>query len=126
MYVDHAGATLYSEKYVRDCTEELTTTLFGNPRTCLKRMRGSVAKRCYADSQSESSTRSTAVIDDARRRVLMFFEADAAEWECVFTSGATASLKLLADSFPFAPHCKFVHTRSNHTSAIGIREYVAQ
>ena len=35
VYVDHAGSTLYSEKYVRDCAAVLTTTLFGNPRTCL-------------------------------------------------------------------------------------------
>jgi hypothetical protein len=33
VYLDHAGATLYSEQQLRAVTEHLAQTLYGNPRT---------------------------------------------------------------------------------------------
>jgi molybdenum cofactor sulfurtransferase len=42
----------------------------------------------------------------------------------IFTSGATAAQKLVGECFPWSPSSEFCHTMDNHTSILGIREYV--
>ena len=48
---------------------------------------------------------------------------DCAQWEVVWTSGATEALRLASEALPWAPGSVIVHTRENHTSALGMREY---
>jgi len=52
---------------------------------------------CTADSQSPSSASATSEVDEVRRRILAFFNASARDYSVVFTSGATAALKLVLD-----------------------------
>jgi selenocysteine lyase/cysteine desulfurase len=56
-------------------------------------------------------------IQEARSRTLAFFNAPPSNYQCIFTSGATASLALLADAFPWSHDSKLFHTVANHTYA---------
>ncbi len=35
---------------------------------------------------------------------------------------AAGAMKLVADSFPWSPHSRYVYTEDNHNSAVGVRE----
>lgn len=59
----------------------------------------------------------------AREEVLKFFNSPTGEYKCVFTSGATAALKLVGESFPWTSRSNFWYTMENHNSVLGIREY---
>ena len=44
----------------------------------------------------------------------------------VFTSGATAALKMVGELFPWQPGATFAHARASHNSVLGIREYASK
>ena len=44
----------------------------------------------------------------------------------MFTSGATASLHLIGESFPWTKKSNFYYLRENHNSVLGIREIALQ
>ncbi|XP_055628479.1 molybdenum cofactor sulfurase 2-like [Toxorhynchites rutilus septentrionalis] len=109
-YMDHAGATLYAESQIRAVQATLVGNLFCNPHT--SRLTGEL-------------------MDQVRQRVLRFFNTNASEYSLVFTSGATAGLKLVAESFTFrreddpeGDEGAFVFLRDNHTSVLGMRAIV--
>lgn len=106
VYLDHAGATLYSRSQVLANLEDLCKTLYGNPH-----------------SQSGCSNISSNVVSNAREEVLKYFNVTAAEYKCVFTSGATGALKLVGEYFPWTSKSRFWYTMENHNSVLGIREY---
>lgn len=56
-------------------------------------------------------------------QVLNFFNASLREYACIFTSGATAALKLIGETFPWSSGSSFMYTMENHNSVLGIREY---
>lgn len=56
-------------------------------------------------------------------QVLDFCNASARDYKCIFTSGATAALKLVGESFPWSSQSTFMYTMENHNSVLGIREY---
>lgn len=56
-------------------------------------------------------------------QVLNFFNASPREYKCIFTSGATAALKLVGETFPWSSQSTFMYTMENHNSVLGIREY---
>lgn len=58
-----------------------------------------------------------------RLKVLAHFSADPREWTVVFTSGTTASLKMVGEQFPWSPQSTFVYARESHNSVLGVREY---
>lgn len=62
-------------------------------------------------------------VDAARHAVLQHFGACPREWSVVFTSGATAALKLVGEQFPWRPGGRFAHARASHNSVLGVREY---
>jgi selenocysteine lyase/cysteine desulfurase len=66
----------------------------------------------------------TGLVEDTRRAVLDFFHASA-DYAAVFTLNATAALKLVGESFPFAPGDRYLMTADNHNSVNGIREFAA-
>lgn len=109
-YMDHAGATLYAESQIRAVQKLLTGNLFCNPHT--SRLTGEL-------------------MNQVRQRVLHFFNTNSEEYSLIFTSGATASLKLVAESFTFrreddpeGDEGAFVYLRDNHTSVLGMRAIV--
>ncbi|PKA57150.1 Molybdenum cofactor sulfurase [Apostasia shenzhenica] len=106
VYLDHAGATLYSEAQMEAVFRDLSTRILGNPH-----------------SQSDSSKATTDIINEARRQVLSYFNASPKDYKCVFTSGATGALKLVGETFPWTKESCYMYTVENHNSVIGIREY---
>ena len=52
-----------------------------------------------------------------------FFNAPPDEYLCVFTANASAALRLVGESYPFAPGGTFALTFDNHNSVNGIREF---
>ncbi len=129
-YLDHAGATLYSCKQLRDHMADLSCNLYANPH-----------------SRNPSSTKTTAIIDGVREAILRHFNTTSEEYDIIFTSGCTAALSLLSQSFPwqsgrgYSSTCSggsegkespcdgssssgstFCYLDDNHTSVIGMRE----
>ncbi|VFQ58733.1 unnamed protein product [Cuscuta campestris] len=107
VYLDHAGATLHSESQLEAVLKELNSTVYGNPH-----------------SQSSCSMSSNDCVQKARQQVLEFFNASPREYSCIFTSGATAALKLVGETFPWCSESSFMYTMENHNSVLGIREYL--
>ena len=60
-----------------------------------------------------------------RCAVLDFFGTDDDDYDVVFTHNATAGLKLVGESYPFAKGSVFLHTVNNHNSVLGIRQYAS-
>ncbi|XP_058080210.1 molybdenum cofactor sulfurase isoform X7 [Magnolia sinica] len=106
VYLDHAGATLYSESQMESVIKDLTTNVYGNPH-----------------SQSDSSVATSDNVRMARQQVLDYFNASPEDYKCIFTSGATAALKLVGEAFPWSRESCFMYTMENHNSVLGIREY---
>ncbi|KMZ64025.1 Molybdenum cofactor sulfurase [Zostera marina] len=109
VYLDHAGATLYSEAQMEAVAKDLTSNIYGNPH-----------------SQSESSMAASEMIRAAREQVLEFCNASSKDYRCVFTSGATSSLKLVGEIFPWSKESCYMYTTENHNSVLGIREYALE
>ncbi|CAI5718359.1 unnamed protein product [Peronospora destructor] len=110
VYLDHAGATMYSKIQLDAVFRELQDGLFTNPHSTI------------GHAQVDSTS---AKIENVRRQVLMFLSASEEEYTLVFTSGATAALKLVGESFPWSESSTFAHSTDSHTSVLGIREYAA-
>ena len=105
-YLDYTGSALYGASQIRAHHALLAEGLFGNPH-----------------SDSQPSRRSTEVLDSARRRVLQFLDADPLTYDVLFTANTTAAIKLVAESYPFAPGSALVLSTDNHNSVNGMREY---
>jgi hypothetical protein len=56
-------------------------------------------------------------------QVLKYFNASPRDYKCIFTSGATAALKLVGECFPWSRDSCYMYTMENHNSVLGIREY---
>ncbi|XP_026825788.1 molybdenum cofactor sulfurase isoform X2 [Ooceraea biroi] len=73
------------------------------------------------------------MIERTRYRILSHFNTSPDEYSVIFTSGATASLKIVAEGFRFAESDDngtehvgdFVYVQDNHTSVLGMRDVVA-
>ena len=107
-YLDWTGAALYGESQLRAHEALLRGALLGNPH-----------------SESGPSQASTRIVEAARSRVLGFFRADPREWTVCFTANASEAIRLVAESYPFAPGSQLVLAADNHNSVDGIREHAA-
>lgn len=65
-------------------------------------------------------------IERIRDMVLSHFQVNRQEYQIVFTHGATHSLKMIGEYFPWSEHSLFGYLHENHNSVIGIREYAIQ
>jgi selenocysteine lyase/cysteine desulfurase len=106
VYLDYTGGGLYAESQLRQHLQLLAENVFGNPH-----------------SQNPTSLATTQLVEQARRAVLDFFHADAAEYTVIFTANASGALKLVGESYPFAPGGRFALSFDNHNSVNGIREF---
>ena len=117
VYLDHAGATLYAQSQIKEVAHDLLSNCYSNPH-----------------SQSPSSRLTHDLIDQTRADILNFFNADPTVYSLIFTSGATASLKLVAESFQFKLPSEnlnehsgsFVYIKESHTSVVGMRKYTLE
>lgn len=106
VYLDFTGGGLYSERQISRHAERLTGGTFGNPH-----------------SVNPTSEASTELVESARQRVLRYFNGAEDEYEVIFTSNASHSLKLVGESYPFEPGDQLLLTFDNHNSVNGIREF---
>uniref|UniRef100_H2YX42 Molybdenum cofactor sulfurase n=1 Tax=Ciona savignyi TaxID=51511 RepID=H2YX42_CIOSA len=104
-YLDHTGSTLYAKSQIDAYTADLQSHLYGNPHS--------------GNPSSEH------MADIVRGTVLNHFNVTNDQYDCVFTSGATGALRVLAENFEWTKgKSKFVYLEDNHTSVVGIREPV--
>ena len=105
-YLDYTGAGLYAESQVRAHADYLCGCVLGNPH-----------------SRNPTSAAATAKVEEAREKVLRFFNADPDAYEVVFTLNASGALKLVAEAYPWEPDVRLLLTADNHNSVHGMREY---
>ncbi|KAK1092052.1 hypothetical protein LTR48_005098 [Friedmanniomyces endolithicus] len=110
LYLDHAGTTPYSKRLVDRFHADIMANLFGNPH-----------------SASPSSQRSTLEIDGVRMQLLHLFKADPEYFDLVFTSNATAAIKLVMEAFREQEGgFWYGYHVDSHTSVVGVRECAEQ
>lgn len=61
--------------------------------------------------------------EEARSRVLAFFDAPVTEYTVIFTHNATGALKLVGEAFPFNRESAYVLGTDSHNSVNGIRQF---
>jgi len=105
-YLDYTAGNLYAISQVERHLALLREHVFGNPH-----------------STNPTSSLTMDFIGQARRAVLRFFNASPDEWVVIFTANASQALKLVGESYPFAPGDRFLLTFDNHNSVNGIREF---
>jgi selenocysteine lyase/cysteine desulfurase len=105
-YLDFAAAGLYGASQVAAFAERLNGAIYGNPH-----------------SEHGPSRTSARDLFEAKTATLAFFDADPALYDVCFTANTSAALKLVAESYPFAPGRGLVLSADNHNSVNGIREY---
>lgn len=108
VYLDYTGAGLYAESQVRDHAGYLCHTVLGNPH-----------------SRNPTSQAATQKVEEARLKVLEFFNADPDHYDVVFTLNASGALKLVAEAYPWEAGVQFLLTADNHNSVNGMREYAS-
>src|SRR6266498_910194 len=109
VYLDHTGATVYAQSTVTEFAKDLTRNLYGNPH-----------------SRSPSSIASSKRIEQVRKRVLKFFQANEQDYTIIFTQNATASAKLVGEMFPWTSKSSYKYLRESHNSVIGLRRFSEQ
>jgi len=106
VYLDYTGGGLHAASQIDAHVELLRTAVLGNPH-----------------SNNPTSLAATALVERTRDQVCDFFHAPPDEYLCVFTPNATGALRLVGESYPFAPGATFALTFDNHNSVNGIREF---
>jgi len=106
-YLDYTGGGLHADSQIREHVQLLNGRVFGNPH-----------------SANPSSTETTRVVEQTRAAVLAYFNGTD-EYTAVFTPNASGALKLVGESYPFAPGGRLLLTADNHNSVNGIREFAA-
>lgn len=105
--MDYAGSALASSSQLEEVYRNLAGCVYGNPH-----------------SKGPTSKRSHDMINEARSQVLDFFGTSNAEYDVVFTAGATSSLKLLGECLPVdLTKSHFAYALNSHTSVLGLRSY---
>jgi selenocysteine lyase/cysteine desulfurase len=106
VYLDYTGGGLYAESQLRDHMLLLCRGVFGNPH-----------------SKNLTSLAMTQLVEQTRDSVLKYFHASPEEYMVIFTQNSTGALKLIGESYPFAPGGTYLLTFDNHNSVNGIREF---
>lgn len=106
VYLDYTGAGLYADSQVKDHAALLLNNTFGNPH-----------------STNPTSLAMTRLVEQTRAYVFEFFNASPNEYEVIFTLNASGALKIVGESYPFAPDGQYLLTFDNHNSVNGIREF---
>lgn len=103
-YLDYTGGNLYADSHLSAHLEVLKKNTFGNPH-----------------STNPTSQLSTRLVEEARQKVLDFFNAE--DYFCVFTQNASGALKIVGECYPFEDQGHFLLLTDNHNSVNGIREF---
>ncbi|KAI8806455.1 pyridoxal phosphate-dependent transferase [Cladochytrium replicatum] len=118
VYLDCAGAIPPPARLISAHLNSLTADLHGNPHSL----------------SSPSSSRTKEIIDSIRIKLLDYLGASPSLYDVIFTSNATAALKLVAESIDWSttpseePNsdagAQFWYLNTSHTSVVGMRELV--
>ncbi len=106
VYLDYTGGSLYAESQLQKHFDVMRAGVLGNPH-----------------SASPASVQMTEHVERTRRHILNYFHARPEDYVLVFTQNASAALKLVGESFAFAPGSRYLLTFDNHNSVNGIREF---
>lgn len=106
VYLDYTGGSLYSKHQADASIDFLLGGVYGNPH-----------------STNPTSQAATKAVEEARKAVLEFFNADPREYECIFTLNASGALRLVGESYPFTKNSHYLYLADNHNSVVGIREF---
>lgn len=109
IYLDNAASPPIPYSCIISFASAVQSTLFANPH-----------------SHSPASSATTLQIDQVRTRVLgeLFGIADLDLWDVIWTSGATAAMKLVGECFPWdGGRTRYSYLKESHTSLVGIRGY---
>jgi molybdenum cofactor sulfurtransferase len=106
VYLDYTGGGLYADSQLREHMDLLRSNVFGNPH-----------------SHNPSSMAMTSLVESARQAILSYFSASADDYVVIFTANASAALKLVGESYPFATDGRFALCADDHNSVNGIREF---
>ncbi len=104
VYLDYTGGNLYSNSQLEAHHKLLRQNVFGNPH-----------------SANPTSQLATQLVEEARRKVLRFFNAQ--DYHCIFTQNASGALQIIGECYPFQAESQFLLLSDNHNSVNGIREY---
>ncbi len=105
-YLDFTGGNLNPRGLIEAHHKMLFESVLGNPH-----------------STNPTSQLATQLVEDTRRKILSFFKASD-DYYCIFTTNATAALKLVGESYPFSEQSTLLMLSDNHNSVNGIREFV--
>src|SRR5258708_15329242 len=106
VYLDYTGGGLYAESQLREHMALLCCSVFGNPHCT-----------------NPASQATTELVEHVRNYVLTYFNASPDENAVIFTTNASGALKLVGESYPFAPGGQYLLTFDNHNAVNGIREF---
>jgi molybdenum cofactor sulfurtransferase len=106
VYLDYTGGGLHAASQIDAHASLLRDHVLGNPH-----------------SANPTSLAMTELVERARAHVAEFFRAPHDEYLCVFTPNASGALRLVGESYRFAPGGRFALTYDNHNSVNGIREF---
>jgi molybdenum cofactor sulfurtransferase len=101
-YLDYAGCPPVSKSLLHDVFHELSTQALANPH-------------------SYAGTPTLYAIQTVRAMTLEHFHLSSEHYEVIFTSGATASVKLMAECFPWSKDSEFIYSKNAHNSLMGMR-----
>lgn len=104
VYLDYSGGNIHPRCLLDKHYRYLQNNVFGNPH-----------------STSPASKLSEKLIEEAREKVLDFFNAH--DYYCVFTQNASGALQIVGECYPFSTDSHLLLTVDNHNSVNGIREY---
>ncbi|CAJ1441578.1 unnamed protein product, partial [Effrenium voratum] len=102
VYLDYAGAALYSRSQILATQDLLLGGFLANPHSC---------------------SESLAQVERSRDFVLQMFNVSRKSHTVIFTSGATQSLHLLGEHFCWADCGLFLYADESHTSVLGLRQF---
>jgi selenocysteine lyase/cysteine desulfurase len=105
-YLDYTGSALYPQSLVDAHAAMLRDAVLGNPH-----------------SENPASLASSALVAEARLRVLRFLDADPSEYGVAFTANASGAVRLVAEGYPFGPRAALALSADGHNSVNGVREY---
>ncbi|CAD6891368.1 unnamed protein product [Tilletia controversa] len=103
VYLDYTGASLYPASLLKEHATILKRGVFGNPH-----------------STNPTSQASAFFEEKARSAIFDFFDADAEEWDVIFTPNASGALKLVGESYPFSSERGLLLTWDSHNSVNGL------
>lgn len=107
-YMDYTGGNLYAQSQLDEHQSLLRNHVLGNPH-----------------SSNPSSQLATQLVQEARDRVLQFFNAGE-DYECIFTQNASGALKIVGECYPHCEDSHLLMIADNHNSVHGIREYCSK